>query len=193
MLCLIYPPTANPLIHNPALNCLLLWVYYYNRETTYNKFDHIHLQITILFFFFLHIVHCHNIFYIRFGTSRCVHQTICIQCISEEVLTFPWPGVVVHSQEFIGRREFFNFPDSSIVFTDGNFQGFLLNSNLSSQLMPSLIPTCNKKHKMSVHSQDDHKRALYKIRLDACMCYDYCDRCCVIIFASTHLLLFEKL
>ncbi len=53
-------------------------------------------------------------------TSRCVHQTICIQCISEEVLTFPWPGVVVHSQEFIGRRQFFNFPHSSIVVIDGN-------------------------------------------------------------------------
>jgi len=93
-----------------------------------------------------------------------VHKTNCIQCISEEVLTFPWPGVVVHSQEFIGRREFFNFPHSSIVVIDGNFQGFLLNSNLFSQLMPSLIPTYNEKHKMSVDSHDDYTIAPYKIR-----------------------------
>ena len=48
---------------------------------------------------------------------------------------------------------------------DGNFEGFLLDSNLSSQLMPSLIPTYNEKHKMSVHSHDDYTKAPHTIRL----------------------------
>jgi len=58
------------------------------------------------------------------------------------LLTFPFPGVVVLSQELVRRREFVLFPDNSIVFSDGIFQGFLLFNNLFSEFVSPLIATC---------------------------------------------------
>ena len=87
MLCLIYPPTVNPLIHNPALNgLLLLRMYYYNREINpdrmrYNPSASQRGSITSIYKLLHSFFFCRPAFYYfltsdSICTSRCVHLTV---------------------------------------------------------------------------------------------------------------------